>query len=179
MFEKSLCEQSAQHKMTKTGFDNRFTDTGIDFVVAARHAAVLAEPVKAALYDPAPGQHYETFGTGRSAHHLHSQTQRGGSRGHQRSLVAGVGLKQLQLRSVCPDLGQHGGRAHGVLHSGRLHEQGQGQALRIDDDIPPTVSYLLARIVAMTALLLLPVRTDCESMAPAVGSGSRVSWHSC
>ena len=178
MFRRTF-RQSSEHQMTKTGFDNRFTDTRIGFVVAARHAAVLAEPAKAALDDPAPGQYYEAFGTRRGAHHLQPQPQRGGSGSHQRSLVAGVGPKQFQLRGFGLGFGQHGGGPDGVLDAGRLHQHGQGQALRIDDYRALTASYLLARIVAVAAPLLLPVRTDCESMAPAVVSGSRVSWRTC
>ena len=37
-----------------------------------------------------------------------------------------------------------------------------------------TASYLLAGIVAVTAPLLAPVRTDCVSIAPAVGSAARL-----
>ena len=39
-----------------------------------------------------------------------------------------------------------------------------------------TVSYLFAGIVSVTAPLLAPVRTDCVSMAPAVGSAARWGW---
>jgi hypothetical protein len=179
MFERSLFGQSAQHQLTKTGFDNRFTDTGIGFVIAARHAAVLTQPAETAFHDPAPGQYDEAFSAGRGAHHLHPQTQRRGGCGHQRPLVAGVSPEQLQLRGVSPSFGQHRGRPDGVLYAGRLHQQGQEQALGVNDDIALTASYLLARVVTVATPLSPPVRTDCESMAPTVGSASRVSWRSC
>ena len=179
MFRKRPFRQSAQHQMTKTSFDNGLTNKGISFVIAARHAAALTEPAETALHHPAPRQCDETFGAGRHPDHLHPQTQRRGGRGHQRPLVAGIGPEQLQLRGDGLGLGQYRGRAHGVLHAGRLHQHGQGQSLGIDDYRALTASHLLTRIVAVTAPLFEPVRTDCESMAPAVGSASRVSWRTC
>jgi hypothetical protein len=94
MFRGRSFSQSAQHELTETGFDNGLTHKRISFIVTARHAAVLAEPAEATLDDPAPGQHHKAFGAGRGPDYLHAQTQRRGSRGHQRPLLAGVGPKQ-------------------------------------------------------------------------------------
>lgn len=161
--------------MTKTGFDNCFTHPRIGFIVSARHAAVLTEPAEAALHDPTSGQHHEALGTERLADHFHAQAHRRSSRGHQRPLVAGVSPEKLQVRRVGPGFGQHRRSPNRVLDTGCLHQHGQRQAQRVDGDMPLTASYLLARVVAVTAPLLPPVRTDCESIAPAVGSGARVS----
>ena len=159
MFRRRFFSQPAQYQLTEASFDNGLIDTRISFVVTARHAAVLAEPAEAALDDPASGQHHEAFSAERGPDYLHAQTQRRDSRGHQRPLLAGVGPKQLQLRGSCPSRSHHGSGPDGVLHAGRLHQHGQRQALRIDDDMALTTSYLLARVVAVPPLLL-PVRTD-------------------
>jgi len=165
--------------MRETGFDNGLTSTRIGFVISARYAAVFAEPAKGALDDPAPGQYDEAFGAGRLADHFHAQAQRCRGRRDEWSLIAGISPEQLQIGGARLGLGEHGGRAHRVLYAGWLHEHSQRQALGIDRDMTFTANYLLACIVAVAAPLLPPVRTDCESMAPAVGSGSRVNWRTC
>ncbi len=96
-------------------------------------------------------------------------------RGHQRPLLPGIGPEQVQLRGVGLGFDQHRGGSDGVLHAGRLHVHGHEQAAGVDGNMALTASYLLARVVAVAAPLLPPVRTDCESMAPAVGSASRLS----
>ena len=179
MFKRRPFGQSAQHEMTKTRFDNSFIYKWIGFIVTARHTAVIAQPAEAALHDPAPGQHHEALGASWGPDYFHAQPQRGGRRGDEWSLVASVGPKELQLRRVGLSLRQHGSRPDGVLHTGGLHQYRQWQTKCIDGDRLLTASYLLACIVAVTAPPLLPVRTDCESIAPAVGSGSRVNWRTC
>ncbi len=112
--------------MAEAGFDNCFTNKATGFVVAACYAAILTQPAEGALHHPAPGQHHKALGAGRSAHYLHAQVQRGGGRGHQRALVAGIGPEQLQLRRISLGFGQDRGGPHRVLHAGGLHEHSQG-----------------------------------------------------
>ena len=88
MFRRRAFGQSAQHQMAEAGFDNRLAHMGIRFVVAARYAAVFAEPAEGALHDPAPGQHHEAFGAGRGL--LTTSTRRPAGSGQPTQPEAGV-----------------------------------------------------------------------------------------
>ena len=95
--------------------------------------------------------------------------------GHQRLLVAPVAPDELQVRGPGFGLGQYRARANRVCTETAC-------TCTARPSVPTTIcrfqsaSHLLARIVAVTAPLLAPVRTDCVSMAPAVGSAARFGW---
>lgn len=91
----------------------------------------------------------------------------------QWAVVAPVAPEQLQRRGRLLGRGQHGARPDRVLPRGGLPLHRHQQALRVHHDRTLAPRYWLARSIAVAAPLFPPVRTDCVSMAPAVGSASR------
>nr|GFD05819.1 hypothetical protein [Tanacetum cinerariifolium] len=149
----------------------------IGFKIPAGEAAVLAQPAKRALDDPAVRQHGEALLVAGLGHDFDPQAQRGGRRAHGGAAVAPIAPEQAQTGGARDGFGQDGRRPGGVLHRGGLHLHGHEQAQGVNHQMALTASYLLAGVVAVTAPLLAPVRTDCVSMAPAVGSGARpAAW---
>ena len=110
----------------------------------------------------------------RLAHYFHPQSHGLGRLGHERALVASVAPDELQVGGA--GFGQDGAGPDQLLDRSRLYLHGQRQALGVHHDIALTPSYWLARVVAVTAPLLPPVRTDGVSMAPAVVSAARFDW---
>ena len=92
------------------------------------------------------------------------------------ALVAPVAPDELPVGGAGFGLGQHRAGADRVLYRGRLHLHGQRQAFGVHNDRTLAARYWLARVVAVAAPLVPPVRTDCVSMAPAVGSAARGGW---
>lgn len=118
------------------------------FEVAGK-PAVASDPRKCPLDDPAFRQHDEAMPI-TAFHDLDAPGS--GARdgpGHPRSLIAAIGEDALNegKAAACP--AQEVERPVAVLHIGRMHNNGQQEAERIDEDVALAAGDLLARVEAL------------------------------
>ena len=138
-------EHDADHREPDEGGDSACISLEI-----ARQAAIAADPGQGSFDDPALGQNDE-FMQFVALDDLEHPTTAAGSRSlGARSLIAGIGEDAL-------DEGEEAARAPiedepraiAILHIGRMDDDAQQEAERVDEDVPLAARDLLARIVAL------------------------------
>lgn len=140
--------ESSQHDADHGEADEGSGGGGVAFEVA-REASVPADPGQGSFDDPSFGQddelvHLAAFddldGPAAGARH---------DRRHLRSLVAGIGEDALDERKQRPRPRQHPMRAIPVLNVGRMDEDAQQEAERVDQDVTLAPEDFLARVIPL------------------------------
>lgn len=139
---------------------------------------MAADPGKGALDDPALRQHDELVQLASLDDLQPPATGLGDRPGGAWPLVTGIGEDLLDegKRSAC--LAQHRTGAVAVLYAGRMHDDAQQEAKRVDQDVTLAAGDLLARVVALRVDRRPPFCAALAlwlSMIAAVGLASRPS----
>ena len=137
-------EHDADHGEAEEGGDG----SGVALEVAGQ-AAVLADPGKGALDDPALGQDDKAMGVAALDDLQGPGTGLGDHLGHLWPLVAGVGEDAFDERKGSPRGAQQVARAVAILHVGGLDGDAQQEAQRINQDVALAAGDFLARIKAL------------------------------
>jgi len=115
----------------------------------AGETTVAADPGEGALDNPAFGQDDEAMGVA-AFDDLHGPVPgRGDGLGEFRALIAGIGEDAFDERKRPPRLTQQIAGPVAVLHIGRVDDDAQQQAKRIDEDVPLAARDFLARVIAL------------------------------
>src|SRR5450755_171871 len=123
-------EHDADHGKAHEGDDG----AGVALEVA-REAAVAADPGERAFNDPAFGDDLEVMEIG-ALDDLDLPVSGGGEGGlHLRSLITAVAIDQLDKGEQSTRATQHGGDAIAILYVGRMDDDAQQEAERIDKNI--------------------------------------------
>ena len=142
----------------------------------ACQSAVVADPSKRPLHDPALGQHHEAMPIA-AAHDLDPPAASAGHGGrHLRALVSGVTDNALDEREQPPRLAQQRLGAVAILHIGPMHHHGEQQAERVRQYVALAAKGFLARVVARCIECRAPFCAPFEvwlSMIAVVGLASR------
>jgi hypothetical protein len=141
--------QAAEHEPDHGEPDEGGDGAGVALEIA-RQAAVAADPGERALDDPTLGEDDEAMQLAALDDLQRPRAGLGYGRGERRALIARVGEDAL-------DEGKETARADiedtpcsiAVLHCGRVNDNVQEEAERIDEDVPLAARDLLARIVAL------------------------------
>jgi len=115
----------------------------------AGQAAVSADPGEAALDDPALGQDHEVMSLAAFDDFQGPTSRIGGRLCRLGPLVAGVGKDPLDEGEAGSGLAQNLAQAIAILDVGRMDDDAQQEAERIDEDVPLATRDLLARIKAL------------------------------
>jgi hypothetical protein len=109
----------------------------------------MADPGQGSFDDPAFWRDDEVMGVGA----LDDLDPPGACIGDRlrclRSLIAGIGEDALDEWKAAARLSQNLAHAVAILHVGRMHDNAQQEAERIDEDVPLAARNLLARIEAL------------------------------
>ena len=141
--------QSPQHDSDHGEADECRDGAGVSLEVA-REASVVADPSEGALDDPAVGQHDEAVQFVAFDDFYDPATRDGGGSRHARPLIAGIGEDALNegKEAACAMI-ENQPRPVAILHVGRMDNDVQEKAQRIDEDVPFAPRDLLARIKAL------------------------------
>jgi hypothetical protein len=144
----SWLDQASEHETDHGEADEGGGGSGVTLEVA-RKAAVVADPGQGSLDDPTLGQDDEAMQLVALDDLDLPGAGLGNGRGCLRSLVAGIGEDALDEREEATRaLVKHEPRAVAILHVGRMDDDVQQEAERIDEDVPLAARDLLARIKA-------------------------------
>ena len=146
------------------------------FPVLGEPAATI-EPGDRALDNPSLRFDDEAFGAVAAFDDFDAQRRNPGDRrGDLMSVVAVVGPDELEPGKAVADFVEHERGAVSVLHSGRVNDDAQRQALCVDQRVKLAALDLLAGVVAGQAVMTAPFSADFNdwlSMTAAVGLASR------
>ena len=138
-------EHDADHGETDEGGDG----SRVAFEVA-REASIAADPCQSSFDDPAFGENDEAMQFVALDDFDRPGPGLGDSRGHPRPLVAGIGEDALNEREQAARAPiEDEPRTIAILHIGRVDDDIQQEAERIDEDVPLATRDLLARIKAL------------------------------
>jgi hypothetical protein len=141
--------QASEHDADHGEADERSSASGVSLEVA-HEASIAADPCQRAFDNPALGQDNEIVQFGALDDFDHPTAAAGSSFCHARSLISGIGKDALDEREeAARSLIENQPRAVAVLHVGRMNDDVQEQAERIDEDVPFAARNLLARIKAL------------------------------
>lgn len=115
----------------------------------ARQASVAADPGEGALDNPALGQGDEAPGVAALDDLQRPAARVGDGLGHPGPLIAGIGEDALDEGEQAPSLAQDLAGAVAVLDVGRMNDDAQEQAERIDEDVALAARDLLARVIPL------------------------------
>ena len=138
-------------------------------LVVFRQSTVLPEPREGAFHDPSFRQHDESVQF-RALDDLHRAKMPATGPVHELARIAAVGKDQSQSAKTTAQLLYDKSAAVAVLDIGWMNNQRHDQPERIDEDVPLTPGYLLARVVA-TIPPFSAVLTDWLSRMPTLGVG--------
>ena len=116
----------------------------------AREASVVADPSERAFDDPAFGQHDELVQFVAFDDFYDPATRDGGGSRQARPLIAGIGEDALDKgKEATGALIENECCAIAILHVGRMDDDVQQEAERVDENMPFAARNLLARIEAL------------------------------
>lgn len=142
----------------------------------AGQAPIAAEPRQRALDNPALGLNDKAMKIAALDDLDHPGPGLGHGCGRAFTRVAAIGKDPLDEREQAPRLAQEQERAVAILDVGRVHDDVQQEAQRVDEDVALAARRLLARIVARGVERGPPFsapRAVWLSMIAAVGLASR------
>lgn len=141
--------QAPQHESDHGEADEGGGGAGVSLEVA-RQAAIAADPCEGALDDPTLGQHHELVRFVALDDLDHPTPRAGGGFCHARALITGIGEDALDegKEAACAPV-EDQPRAVAILHIGRMDNDVQQEADRVDEDVPLAARDLLTRIIAL------------------------------
>ncbi len=143
-------------------------------LVVFGESAVLAEPTKRALDDPAFGQHHE-FANCLLMNNLNDAAVPAARPMHELARIAAVRPDELQSPPLATQLLDQKLPAIAILDVGRMHHQNDDQPEGVHNHMTIAATHLLPRVEA--AIPPFPaVLTDWLSMMPALGVGLRPAF---
>ena len=153
------------------------TTVGVTLEVASQ-ATIATDPCKRSLDNPSFGQHLEASSV-RSLDDFQSpDTRAPHGQSHLASRVSAISKNSLDEREHSSRPAQQMEGTITVLNIGRMNDDVQQEAQRIDQDVPLATFDLLARVVARRIEPRPPFCAPfavCESMIATVGLASRPS----
>lgn len=136
-------EHDADHCKADEGGDGG----GIALEVS-RKATVAADPGEGALYDPPLRQNREAASSGALYDLQFPGSGAPDDARHLASGIAAIGENAFDEREQPPRPAQQAQPAVTILNVGRMHDDIQQEAHRVDQDVPLATFDLLARVVA-------------------------------
>ena len=115
----------------------------------AGEASIAADPGEGALDNPALGKHFEPWHVVALDDLEPPSACLGDGRRHLRSLIAAVGVDQLDEWEPSSRMAQQLVSAVAILYIARMYDDAQHQAKRVDHDVALATRDLLARIEAL------------------------------
>ena len=156
------------HQVDHSDLDHAFTALGQRLVVFGQ-SAVLAEPREGAFDDPSLRQHDESVQF-RTFDDFHGAEEPAAGPVHKLSRIAAVGEDQLQSAKAPAQLPNNESATVAILNIGGMNDQRHDQPERVNEDVPFSPGYLLARVVTaippFSAVLI-----DWLSRMPTLGVG--------
>jgi hypothetical protein len=142
-------DQASEHDADHGEADEGGGGSGVALEVA-RKAAVVTDPRQGSLDDPTLGQDDEAMQLVALDDLQLPGAGLGNGRGCLRSLVAGIGEDALDEREEAARTAiEDEPRAVAILHGGRMDDDVQQEAERVDEYVPLAARDLLARIKAL------------------------------
>ena len=141
--------QASEHDADHGEADEGNGGSGVALKVA-RQAAVVTDPGEGSFHDPAFGQDDEAMQLVALDDFQLPATGLGDSIGDLRSLIAGIGEDTFDEGEQAAGASiENQSRAVAILYIGRMDNDSQEQAERIDENMPLAARDLLARIEAL------------------------------
>jgi hypothetical protein len=140
--------QASEHETDHGEADECGDGSGIALEITCQ-AAIMADPGQSSFDDPAFGQDDEVMRVGTLDDLEHPAACIGDRLCGLRSLIAGIGEDALDEGKATARLSQNLTQAVAILNVGRMHDNAQEEAERIDQDVPLAARNLLARIKAL------------------------------
>ena len=158
------------HQIDHGDTDHGFAGFGEGFIVF-REAAVLSKPCKCSLDNPALGKDNKIVSI-RSFDDFNDPAMPAHCPIHKPSGITAIGPDDFEATPSRTQLFDQQFAAVTVLDVGRVYDQCENQAERVDNDMTLAPKRFLARIVPSVAPFSA-VLTDWLSMIPALGVGLR------
>ncbi len=158
------------HQIDHGDTDHGFAGFGEGFIVF-RQAAVFSKPCECSFHNPSLG-YDDKFVSIRSFDDVNNPAMPAHRPVHKPSGITAIGPDDFEAPPSRTQLFDQQFAAVPVLHIGRVHDQGENQAERVNNDMTLATQRFLARIVPSVAPFSA-VLTDWLSMIPALGVGLR------